>query len=72
MRRVWWLVGAYLAIAVMTRVAESFGLHRCGCRPDCWCRRPLLSTFRWVFPFRHAGFDPLEKQREATPPTGPA
>jgi hypothetical protein len=26
---------------------------RCGCAADCWCQRPVLSTFRWVFPWRH-------------------
>jgi len=22
----------------------------CGCRPDCWCKKPVLSTFRWAIP----------------------
>jgi hypothetical protein len=29
------------------------GAVRCGCGADCWCKRPILSTFRWVFPWKH-------------------
>lgn len=47
------LVGGYLLIATANRVAEHFGARRCSCAADCWCRRPGLSLFRWVFPLGH-------------------
>ena len=47
-------VPAYLGAAVMGRVMESRGAVRCPCADDCWCKRPGLSLFRWVFPFRHS------------------
>lgn len=45
--------GGYSFLAVATRVAEAFGARKCGCAQDCWCRRPSLSAFRWVFPCPH-------------------
>jgi len=47
------LVSAYLLLALATRVAEGLGARKCGCAQDCWCRRPLLSAFRWVLPWPH-------------------
>lgn len=47
------VVGAYVLTAVLTRLVEAAGLRRCECRADCWCKRPVLSTFRWVFPRWH-------------------
>jgi hypothetical protein len=52
-RAVLMLVGAYVLVAVGNRVAEHFGAMRCDCAEDCWCRRPGLNLFRWVFPWRH-------------------
>lgn len=46
-------VGLYLMAAVVGRVRESMGLIACGCADDCWCKRPGLSVFRWVFPRGH-------------------
>jgi hypothetical protein len=43
----------YLVLAVMTRAREAAGLLSCDCYPDCWCREPGLSLFRWVFPRFH-------------------
>jgi hypothetical protein len=43
----------YLLFAVIGRFVEGMGAVRCGCASDCWCHRPVLSTFRWVFPFGH-------------------
>ncbi len=43
----------YLCAALGTRAAEAAGLHRCGCSSSCWCRKPVLSAFRWVFPVGH-------------------
>ena len=28
-------------------------MYRCACDSDCWCKRPVLSLFRWVFPRYH-------------------
>lgn len=47
------VLGGYLLLAVGNKVAEAAGAMRCGCADDCWCRRPGLSLFRWVFPWRH-------------------
>jgi len=52
-RMVRWVLGLYLLFAVVGRFVEGMGAVRCGCAADCWCQRPLLSTFRWVFPWRH-------------------
>jgi hypothetical protein len=48
-------VGMYLAAAVVGLVRERMGLIACGCADDCWCKRPGLSLFRWVFPRGHKG-----------------
>jgi hypothetical protein len=47
------LLGGYLLLAVGNKAAEAAGAMRCGCAADCWCQRPGLSLFRWVFPWRH-------------------
>ena len=47
------LAAIYLCVALVTRLAEAMGLRTCGCAADCWCRKPLLSAFRWVFPRGH-------------------
>jgi hypothetical protein len=46
-------LGLYLLFAVIGRFVEGMGAVECGCSPSCWCKRPVLSTFRWVFPFKH-------------------
>ncbi|MBC9822120.1 hypothetical protein [Terrabacter sp. MAHUQ-38] len=46
-------VGLYLAAAVVGLVRERAGLIACGCADDCWCHRPGLRVFRWVFPRGH-------------------
>lgn len=56
MKRVVYLaVGVYLAAAVVGLVRERMGMIACGCADDCWCKRPGLSLFRWVFPRGHNG-----------------
>ena len=47
------LLALYLLFAVIGRFVERMGAVRCDCSPDCWCKRPILSTFRWVFPRGH-------------------
>jgi len=47
------LVLGYLVLALASRAKESAGLLTCDCYQDCWCRRPGLSLFRWVFPRFH-------------------
>jgi len=56
-------LGLYLLFAVIGRVTEKMGLVECGCAPDCWCKRPVLSLFRWAFPYGHHGYG-LEKPAE--------
>lgn len=46
-------VGVYVGAAVVGLVRERMGLIACGCEDDCWCKRPGLSVFRWVFPRGH-------------------
>jgi hypothetical protein len=46
----------YLLFAIIGRFVEEMGAVSCGCSPDCWCKKPVLSTFRWVFPYGHRGF----------------
>ena len=53
MRWVGLALGCYLLVAALARLAEVAGLQRCDCAEDCWCKRPALSTFRWVFPIGH-------------------
>jgi hypothetical protein len=43
----------YLAAAVIGLAQERGGAITCGCHEECWCKRPGLSLFRWVFPFWH-------------------
>jgi hypothetical protein len=43
----------YVLFAVVGRVMEAAGLRTCECYPDCWCKKPGLSVFRWVFPRFH-------------------
>lgn len=45
------VLGLYLLFAAVGRLVEGMGAVRCGCATDCWCKRPVLSTFRWVFPW---------------------
>jgi hypothetical protein len=47
------LAGLYVLFAVIGRFVEGIGAVRCPCADDCWCKRPFLSTFRWVFPRGH-------------------
>jgi hypothetical protein len=46
--------GAYLALAALGHARERTGSVSCECRADCWCKRPGLNVFRWVFPLGHS------------------
>lgn len=46
-------VGLYLTAAVVGHARERMGLISCACAEDCWCKRPGISLFRWVFPRGH-------------------
>jgi len=46
-------MGGYLLVAIANRLAEHHGILACGCADGCWCRRPSLNMFLWVFPWRH-------------------
>lgn len=50
-----WAAALYVLFAVVGRLVEGMGGVRCGCAPNCWCKRPVLSTFRWAFPYGHRG-----------------
>jgi hypothetical protein len=47
------LLGLYLLFAVIGRFVEQMGAAECGCSSECWCKQPVLSIFRWVFPYGH-------------------
>jgi hypothetical protein len=55
------VISIYLLAALIGRVAESRGKTVCGCASDCWCKKPVLSAFRWVFPYLHRSLTPGEK-----------
>ncbi len=65
------IIALYVGAALLTRAAEAKGVPRfqCGCEPDCWCKRPGPSFFRWVTPRRkhHLGMSPTEKTQHAKP-----
>ena len=48
-----YVLGFYLLFAIIGRFVEAMGAVQCSCGPNCWCKRPILRTFRWAFPFRH-------------------
>ena len=58
------IAGAYVLAALLTRLAEASGAwKRCGCEPNCWCKKPGLSLFRWVVPVsKHHLLSPADKQ----------
>jgi hypothetical protein len=48
------LAGAlYIGAALIGHAQERRGALTCECHEDCWCKRPGLSLFRWVFPLAH-------------------
>ena len=47
------LAGLYLLFAAIGRFVEGMGAVECCCSNECWCRRPVLNIFRWVFPWHH-------------------
>ncbi|MDQ3677987.1 MAG: hypothetical protein M3401_14530 [Actinomycetota bacterium] len=48
------LGATYLMLALVSHALERAGSIRCDCQADCWCKRPGLRTFRWVFPVGHS------------------
>jgi len=61
------VVLGYVTLALYYRAREAAGLMTCECYPDCWCKKPGLSVFRWVFPRYHhlpaAGTRTLQESR---------
>ena len=59
------LVLGYILLALYYRAREAAGLMTCDCYPDCWCKKPGLSIFRWVFPRYHdnPGLEAWKKQQ---------
>jgi hypothetical protein len=55
----------YVVLALIYRAREAAGLLTCDCYPECWCRKPGLSVFRWVFPryHRNPGLEAWDKAR---------
>ncbi|HET9672652.1 MAG TPA: hypothetical protein VFQ40_07365 [Actinomycetota bacterium] len=63
------LVIGYLVLALVSKAREAAGLLSCDCDPDCWCRKPGLSLFRWVFPrfHRNRAIEAWKRQQLADP-----
>lgn len=59
------ILGLYLLFAMIGRFVEGMGAVQCGCSSDCWCKKPVLSVFRWVWPRGHRGCAPEVKQAMA-------
>jgi hypothetical protein len=54
MRRALKLIAfAYIGVGLVALGLERAGVYTCACEPDCWCKRPGLNVFRWVFPRFH-------------------
>jgi hypothetical protein len=43
----------YIVLGLINLGLERAGALHCVCEPECWCKRPGLNTFRWVFPHGH-------------------
>ena len=48
------LAAGYLGLALLGLYREQKGDIVCDCAEDCWCKKPGLSFFRWVFPVGHS------------------
>jgi hypothetical protein len=61
------IVGLYLLAAIVTTLLERSGSwKRCACEPECWCKKPGLSLFRWVSPKRtHHLMSPTDEEMVA-------
>jgi hypothetical protein len=54
MKRVLTLMAfGYVVVGLIALGLERSGVYECGCTPECWCKRPGLNVFRWVFPRFH-------------------
>ncbi|SFB38394.1 hypothetical protein SAMN05192575_109130 [Nocardioides alpinus] len=62
------VLGGYILLALGNKAAEAAGAIRCGCANECWCKRPGLNLFRWVFPWEHTSrLTDEEKVKAALP-----
>jgi len=54
MKRVLTLMAfGYVVVGLIALGLERSGVYECECAPECWCKRPGLNVFRWVFPRYH-------------------
>ena len=47
------LASLYLLFGLIGLFVERMGAVKCACEPTCWCKKPGLTLFRWVFPYGH-------------------
>jgi hypothetical protein len=60
MKKLLLLIGLILGlVAVNARIDAT---RKCSCQPDCWCQKPGLRHFRWVFPIGHKDVSARWKQ----------
>jgi len=58
------LLFGFLLAGFVSRGLELAGVYQCACYPECWCKRPGLSLFRWVVPRFHVGpWNPEDEAR---------
>ena len=57
------VVAIYLLFAVMGRFVERIGAVQFGCQPDCWCKRPRLSSSVGCSPEGTARSTPPRRKR---------
>ena len=64
-RVILFLAIGYVVLGLITRAKEATGVYTCRCYQDCWCQKPGISLFRWVFPrFHHEmSLEAWEKQQ---------
>lgn len=56
------LLFAGLLVGIAAINARIDAAKQCGCRPECWCKKPGLRPFRWLVPYGHKEHSPHWKQ----------
>jgi hypothetical protein len=68
MRKLLLLAGFVAGLAAIN--ARIDATRHCYCQPDCWCQKPGLRHFRWMFPIGHKDASTEWKQEmESSSPT---
>ena len=60
MKKLFLVAGLLAGLAAINARIDT--TKQCGCRPECWCKKPGLRHFRWLVPFGHQEYAPEWKQ----------